>query len=111
MGTRGLWATPPPKERPPFRITAESIALYRFMRELEKSCHCADEECQHWDEWWEANARLAAALGLFTWELAFVDPKWRWPRTRQVEIDRFHALEAAASKVKKQKFRYKWQRQ
>jgi hypothetical protein len=92
MGMRGLWATPQ-KEPPPFRITAQSIALFRFMRQLERSCHCPDQECQHWNEWWETNRKLAESLGLFAGELVFADPEWQWPRTRQIEIDRFRALE------------------
>jgi hypothetical protein len=110
MGLRGLWARPH-KDPPPFTITAESIRLYRFMRQLERNCNCpADEECEHWIEWWETNRKLAESLGLLTWELSFADPAWEWPRTRQSEIDRFHLLEAAASKAKKHKYRYKWER-
>jgi hypothetical protein len=110
MGMRGPLAIAPRKELAPITITAESIRLFRFMRELERSCHCPEEDCEHWRGWWETNKELASSLGLFAGEVVFVDPEWQWPRTRQSEIDRFHLLEAAASKAKKRKYRYKWQR-
>jgi hypothetical protein len=106
---RGPRAVVPRKEPPPFRITVQSIDLFRFMRQLEKSCHCLDQECHHWDEWWETNKKLAESLGLFAGSLAFADPQWQWPRTRQVEIDRFFALERAAKRTKARKFKYKWE--
>jgi len=96
-------------------ITDEALVIYARMRELERECGrcgCSGEEsCSHWERWWAQNKRLAAMLGLFFWEFAYVDPRWEWPRTRPGEVERFHALEAAAAQAKRSKrFKYKWQK-
>jgi|SoiMetStandDraft_5_1073268.scaffolds.fasta_scaffold34950_1 hypothetical protein len=119
MGMRGrLSNVTANRQLPPDEvvITDEALAIYARMRRLEQECNCpenpeTEEECVHWTRWWAENGRLAKMLGLFFWEFAYVDPRWEWPRTKSGEVERFHALEAAAAQAKRSKrFKYKWQK-
>jgi len=126
MGLRGLHAKPvanhlqPPDE---LLITAAAVRLYKRLRALEMHCECPPDEellkfsdwderaCENCKECWRLNTELGACFGLAAWEIVYEDPRWNLSRSSKSAIDRFHALEAAASKrTKEPRFRYKWEK-
>ena len=126
MGLRGLHAKPvanhlqPPDE---LLITAAAVRLYKRLRALEMHCECPPDEellkfsdwderaCENCKECWRLNLELGACFGLAAWEIVYEDPRWNLSRSSKSAIDRFHALEAAASKrTKEPRFRYKWEK-
>ena len=121
MGLRGLHAKPITNRQQPSAelvVTPACIAIFRRMSRLELECTCTDEMkadvsaewCQVCTECWRLNGKLCALLGVPIWEFAYWNPRWETRRPMQPAIDRFHLLEAAASRAKKEPKLYKWQR-
>jgi hypothetical protein len=126
MGLRGAHANVRPNHQQPpddLVITAEALRLYKRMRALDRQCRCpplgpdwVDNMCAACTQWWELNGELNAALGLgpIAWLPSYEAPDDECERDykpRQSGRDRFHLLERAASKAKKEpKFRFKWEK-
>jgi hypothetical protein len=85
-----------------YPITARAIEIYRQMRKLDHA------QGPGGDEWWDLNRALNAELHLMAFPVYEAD--WeRDYRPQQSALERFHALERAATKAPKPKFQYKWQ--
>ena len=124
VGLRGPHAVKAKHKQPPDEpvITPEAVALFRRMRRLEKHCECLpyeellkfddweERQCENCRECWLANTKFCGLLGVPAWVFAYWDPRWRTHRPMQAEIQRFYQLEKAASRAKKEPFRYKWQK-
>jgi hypothetical protein len=125
MGMRGAHANvrlnrPQPTDE--LVITAAAVRLYKRMRTLEMHCECLpddellkfsdwdERQCENCKECWRLNTELAACFSLPAWVIVYEDPRWNLSRSSKSAIDRFFLLERAASKGKKRKHKYKWQR-
>jgi hypothetical protein len=120
MGLRGKFANPVSSDRQPVDdpmpegITAEAIRIYKKMRAIEHRCDCPQDAerctCHYGKEFWDLNAALNKEVGTLSFPV-YENPQWGNTKFQQSAVDRFHLLEAAASKAKKKRtFEYKWER-
>jgi hypothetical protein len=124
MGLRGAHANARSKhQQPPDEpvITPQAVALFRRMTRLEKHCECPpyeellkfddwqEHQCQNCRECWRLNTKLCSLFGLPAWEFAYWNPLDNAPPDAS-GVQRFYQLEAAASKTKEQRFKFKWEK-
>jgi hypothetical protein len=96
-------------------ITDTALRLYKRMRKLEMHCDCPDGTdpdtmCKNCARSWRLNGKLCECFGLPAWQFAYEDPRSPSRRPDLAAFDRFRQLEAAASKTKDQRFKFKWEK-
>jgi hypothetical protein len=99
-------------------ITDDALRIYRRMRRLDRQCTCPScsvaDVCPACERWWILNGRLNAVLGVGgPWIPSYEAPDDECERAyvpKQSGRDRFFKLEAAASRAKKRRYEYKWQK-
>jgi hypothetical protein len=102
-------------------ITDAALRIYRKMRKLDRQCQCPPlpgsdgSVCPACEAWWQLNGELNAALGVgpIAWLPSYEAPDDEVERDytpKQSGRDRFFKLEKAASKSKKRRYEFKWQK-